>query len=175
MTEKSLPVIVVGVDGSPQSAAALSFALTEARRCGDTVHVVTSWDLSPYTVGLPLMPVPPLPPDAVQLEQAARQVQDDALATAGPVDVPLVRHVVEGEAGPVLVDASRDARLLVVGTRGLGGLRAAVLGSVSRYCARHAPCPVVVVPGQPAPARQDAREHRARPADAGSPVLTPLY
>ena len=175
MTTQSTSMIVVGVDGSPQAAAALSFALTEAGRCGDTVHVVTSWDLSPYAVGLPLVPVPPLPPDAGELERAAQQVQDDALAAAGAVEVPVVRHVVEGEAGAVLVDAARDARLLVVGTRGLGGLRAAVLGSVSRYCARHAACPVVVVPGPHAPAREDTPEHRQRPADAGRSVLTPLY
>jgi nucleotide-binding universal stress UspA family protein len=175
MTTQSTSTIVVGVDGSPQSAAALSFALAEARRCGDTVHVVTSWDLTPYAVGLPLVPVPPLPPDAGELERAAQQVQDDALAAAGPVGVPLVRHVVEGEAGAVLVDAARDARLLVVGTRGLGGLRAALLGSVSRYCARHAECPVVVVPGPHAPTPKGVDEHRRRPADAGSTVLTPLY
>jgi nucleotide-binding universal stress UspA family protein len=174
MTAQSTSVIV-GVDGSPQSAAALSFALAEAARCGETVHVVTSWDLSPYAVGLLLAPVPPLPPDAGELERSAQQVQDDALAAAGTVEVPLVRHVVEGGAGAVLVDAARDARLLVVGTRGLGGLRAAVLGSVSRYCARHAECPVVVVPGPHAPAREDAEEHRQHPADAGSSVLTPLY
>lgn len=152
--------IVVGVDGSPQSAAALSFALAEAERCGDTVHVVTSWTYGSYPVGLPLIPVPPLPPDGAELERTTERVQEAALAAAGNTAVPIVRHVLHGEAGTVLVDASLEARLLVVGTRGLGGLRAAVLGSVSRYCARHASCPVVVVPGRHLDAGHPSNEAR---------------
>jgi nucleotide-binding universal stress UspA family protein len=60
-------------------------------------------------------------------------------------DVEIVPRTVSGTAAQVLVDASEDADLLVVGSRGLGGLKGMVLGSVSHHCAAHAHCPVVVV------------------------------
>jgi len=59
-------------------------------------------------------------------------------------------RVVEGQAGPVLVEAAEGADLLVVGNRGHGGLAEALLGSVGQYCVRHASCPVVIMRGKPA-------------------------
>jgi nucleotide-binding universal stress UspA family protein len=56
-----------------------------------------------------------------------------------------VTEAVQGQAAGVLLHASRDADLLVVGSRGLGGFRGLLLGSVSRQCVDHASCPVVVV------------------------------
>jgi Universal stress protein family len=65
-------------------------------------------------------------------------------------DVEICPRVVKGQAGQVLVDAAEGADLLVVGGRGHGGLAGAVPGSVSRFCAHHAPCPVVIMRGKPA-------------------------
>jgi len=65
-------------------------------------------------------------------------------------DVVVRPRVVEGQAGPVLVEAAEGADLLVVGNRGHGGLAEALLGSVGQYCVRHAPCPVVIMRGKPA-------------------------
>src|SRR4029077_2242999 len=64
-------------------------------------------------------------------------------------DVVVRPRVVEGQAGPVLVDAAEGADLLVMGNRGHGGLTEALLGSVGQYCVRHAPCPVVIMRGKP--------------------------
>lgn len=139
--------IVVGVDGSPQGDAALAFALEEAARCGDTVEIVTSWRVDLPAWSYPVLPeVGTLPPPS-ELAAHAKEVQERALTRAGArPDVPVTRTVAEGLAGPVLVKAAEDARLLVVGSRAIGPVRAALLGSVSRYCAHHADCPVVVVP-----------------------------
>jgi nucleotide-binding universal stress UspA family protein len=140
-------VIVVGVDGSPQGDAALAFALQEAARWGDAVHVVTAWH-----VDLPAMSYPTLPqagtlPSRSELKAHAEDIQRRTLERAGvPGDVPVSTDVVEGLAGHALVEAARDARLLVVGSRTVGEIRAVLLASVSRYCAHHATCPVVVVP-----------------------------
>ncbi len=74
----------------------------------------------------------------------AERILDEAITEAlGAVDVE--RVVTEGSAGEVLVQASGDADLVVVGSRGRGGLRGALLGSVSSHVAQHAPCPVVIV------------------------------
>jgi nucleotide-binding universal stress UspA family protein len=137
--------VVVGVDGTAHGDAALAFAADEARRCGDSLQVVTAWQ---YEVRAPAPNVMPMPLDT---HAYAEQEQAAALARAGDLsDLVVAREMVEGEAGPALVEAARGARLLVVGSRSLGPVRAALLGSVSRYCAQHAPCPVVVVPGAPA-------------------------
>ena len=139
-------IIAVGVDGKGPGDTALRFAADEARRTGAALLVVTSWLLEP----------PPASPfglvwDASSPEDqrlAAVQVQEAAIrrVLGEHPDVPVTRRIVQGEAGRALVDAAGHARLLVVGTRSLGSFKAVLLGSVSRYCAHHAPCPVVVVP-----------------------------
>jgi nucleotide-binding universal stress UspA family protein len=83
-----------------------------------------------------------------ELAAGARRTLERALADAGDrtagVDVePVVR---EGAPARVLLEEADDADLLVVGSRGLGGFRGLLLGSVSQQCSHHAPCPVVVVP-----------------------------
>jgi nucleotide-binding universal stress UspA family protein len=140
-------LIVVGVDGSSQGDAALAFALDEATRCGDAVEIVTAWTID--IEGAPLMPVY-AGAAAGDPEKDAEQIQDDALAAVlgnGTPPVTVSRRIVRGEPGRALVDAAQHARLLVVGSRSLGPIKAAVLGSVSRYVAHHShQCPVVVVP-----------------------------
>ena len=82
----------------------------------------------------------------VVLSGRSEESLDAARAELGDGVVTVVAD--NGDAGTPgrLVAAAQDARMLVVGTRGLGMFRAAVLGSTSRYCATHATCPVVVVP-----------------------------
>ncbi|MFF2750283.1 universal stress protein [Kitasatospora sp. NPDC058048] len=135
------PGIVVGVDGSASSREALAWALRQARLDGREVEAVIAWHLPP-TSGWGGVPVP-----GSALEEAARETLAEAVdgERAAVPDVPVTRRVVEGNAGQVLVEASRGAGLLVVGCRGLGGMAGVLLGSVSRHCAEHAKCPVLVV------------------------------
>ncbi|MCC6223681.1 MAG: universal stress protein [Thermoleophilia bacterium] len=144
--------IIVGVDGSPGARAALRFALEEARLRGAVLHAIHAWMHplyegvpGPFVVGFP--PGPALDEVREQLERTARGALDAALAeeaaAAGGVEVR--REVVEGAPARVLLDAARDADLLVVGSRGHGGFVGLLLGSVGAQCARHSPCPVAIV------------------------------
>ena len=153
-------LIVVGLDDTSQSEAALAFAVDEARRTGDRVHVVTAWALRPPALEDPAKLDRGVVETSEHLRARAERAQEQALADVNTDGVALSREFVEGAAGRVLVELSHQARLLVVGSRALGPLRAALLGSVSRYVAQHAACPVVVVP-----ARVDSHAG----GDAGSP------
>jgi nucleotide-binding universal stress UspA family protein len=136
--------VVVGIDGSEGSLVALRVAADEARRRGATLEVVVVWH--PGVVGsLPVFGVG-TPVDA-QLEELRRGLAD-TLADEGLADGnPEVRErVVNGHAAEVLVEASGSAALVVVGTRGHGGLAGKMLGSVSQQVVAHARCPVMVVP-----------------------------
>lgn len=139
-------MIVVGVDGSTSAQAALRFALAEARRRGATLRAVAAWHLPVAAYGGAF--VPPDPELASELEPGVRRTLERALADAGDeaegVEVePVVR---EGAPARVLLEEAGEADLLVVGSRGLGGFRGLLLGSVSQQCSHHAPCPVVIVP-----------------------------
>jgi nucleotide-binding universal stress UspA family protein len=135
------PVIVVGVDGSEPSKRALRWAADQAALTGSELNIVTTWEYPP-TFGW----APPYPsdfdPDA-DARKALTETVEEVLG-AGP---GVVRHltVTEGHPAFVLTKAAEGATLLVVGSRGHGAFAGMVLGSVSEYCAAHAPCPVVVV------------------------------
>ena len=139
-------MIVVGVDGSPSARTALCFALDEARLRGAPVRVVGAWHVPVAAYDRAF--VPPDPVAVRELEPQMRLVLERALEetgeTAADVDVETV--VREGTPAGVLLDEAQGADLLVVGSRGLGGFRGLLLGSVSQQCADHAPCPVVIVP-----------------------------
>ncbi|MFG2999086.1 universal stress protein [Streptomyces sp. NPDC048340] len=133
--------VVVGVDGSPASYEALRWAVRHARFVGATVDAVAAYDV-PAADGWSAPTV-----DTGFDEERARQ---DLTAEIGTVllqvgEVPLVQHVVRGNAADVLTKASVGAELLVVGSRGRGGFASLLLGSVSQQCALYAPCPVVIV------------------------------
>jgi nucleotide-binding universal stress UspA family protein len=134
--------IVVGVDGSMSSKAALAWAVGQAKLTGAVVEAVTAWDY-PTTYGYAA------PVIDVDWEEIAAQVLSDAIAEVAPDGgQPAIRkRVSEGNAASVLRDASADADLLVVGSRGHGGFVEALLGSVSQHMVQHAVCPVVVVRG----------------------------
>jgi nucleotide-binding universal stress UspA family protein len=132
--------IVVGVDGSVPSKAALSWAVEQGRLTGAVVEAVIAWQF-PNTYGYP---VPVLTGDWPQMaeqtvSQAVAEVADDT------APVKLNYKVVEGNAAQVLLDESAGADLLVVGNRGHGGFVEALLGSTSQHCVHHATCPVVVI------------------------------
>jgi len=133
--------IVVGVDGSPSSKAALAWAIGQAKLTGAAVEAVTAWDY-PATYGYAAAVVD------VDWEGLAAQVLRDAVAEVAPDTAAAIRQrVSEGNAAQVLLDASAGADLLVVGSRGHGGFVEALLGSVSQHMVHHAACPVVVVRG----------------------------
>jgi nucleotide-binding universal stress UspA family protein len=145
------PRVVVGVDGSPGSRAALVHAFTTAAQRGARLEVVSTYPLTlVWTGGLPL-DVPDTAAIRADTEFRAGNLVDDVrrdLSTIGipGVDAVDVRVVVsEGHAVTELLKRSQDADLLVVGSRGRGAMRSALLGSVALHCTTHAPCPLVVV------------------------------
>lgn len=151
--------IVVGVDGSAGSLAALRFALEEARLRGATLHAVLAWRLplyegvpGPFVVELPAGTAPPLEEARAALQREAERVLDEAVREgaggAGP-GVEIRREAVEAAPAEALLEAARGADLLVVGSRGHGGFAGLLLGSVGLRCARQAPCPVAIVPLRP--------------------------
>lgn len=134
--------IVVGVDGSDGAKRALAWAIDEARRRSVDVHAVHVWSF-------PYVGAPPITPALVDLDQLAAESQamlNDAIADVPTHGVTVHAHVYEGPAPRCLLEAARDADLVVVGSRGRGGFAGLLLGSVSQQVAQHAPCPVVVVP-----------------------------
>ena len=128
--------IVVGVDGSEPSSEALDWALSLARITGAVVHVVQAW-LAPVSYGYP---------DVTAFRGDVEHNLRLMVKRAEPADLAVTVELVDGAAAHVLVEASRDADLLVVGTRGYGGFTGLLLGSVSAQVVHHAACPVVVVP-----------------------------
>ena len=152
--------VVVGIDGSRRSLAAVSAAMTEAGPAGSVTVVraqaVTDLWSDQYIVIAPSQ--------QQRQEDALRNLEtlvgEVLVATTG--DHPAVsRLALPGPAGPVLVEQATDADLLVVASRGLGEFRGLVLGSVALHCVVHAPCPVLV-------ARPAARPLPERSALAGS-------
>ena len=139
--------IVVGVDGSATSRAALRWAHAEAQARGDALRVVTVWRL-PVTTTMPAFDALPVPED---IDDQTRDTllticAEEGVTPDGPVPVTLL--ITEGSASAALLQAAADADLLVVGARGHGGFTGLVLGSVSNQCVHHSPVPVVVVPAE---------------------------
>ncbi|GAT69794.1 universal stress protein UspA [Planomonospora sphaerica] len=134
--------IVVGFDGSEHSAAALAYAFAEAVRRGARLHAVHSWHMP--VLGPGATAYTPLVED---LFAAERQVAEETLLPWEEKypQVEVERTVVCGHPVLTVCDASEDADLVVVGSRGLGALGSAVLGSVSHGVLHHARCPVAVV------------------------------
>ncbi|MDX8056505.1 universal stress protein, partial [Lentzea sp. BCCO 10_0798] len=141
MSDNELRPIVVGVDGSAGGAAALRWAVEEARRHDCTIDAVSVWHMDYGVMMAPEAVASGL--DAASIEAANRSALDAATAEVG--DVELRRILIEGDAKKLLVEMSRDARMLVVGNRGRSAVAELLLGSVSAYCVHHASCPVVVI------------------------------
>lgn len=143
--------IVVGVDGSDASGDALRWAAEEARLRSAPIVALHAWSfVPPQPIGDPGMLAVPAGDLAGQLsaESSAAQIGLDQLleeALGAEPGVEVERELVEGDPGEALVAASKDAELVVVGSHGRSGFKAALLGSVSRHVVDHAACPVVVV------------------------------
>jgi nucleotide-binding universal stress UspA family protein len=133
--------IVVGVDGSDSSKAALRWAIRQAKLTGGSVDAVTAWHY-PSTYGWA-----PIADGAVDIEGEAKKALTEALNEVSGLDpeVSVRPQVIEGHPAEVLLRAARGADLLVVGSRGHGGFTSALLGSVSQNCVLHAHCPVLVL------------------------------
>lgn len=146
-----MSTIVVGVDGSHGAVQALEFAIEEARVRGADVKAVAVWHVPPSVYGAGMVPVMVDPADFEKIGQEAldKSLEEAGAATTGVKVTPLLR---QGQAADVLVEEARGADLLVVGSRGLGGFKGLLLGSVSQQCAHHATCPVAIVPNGDRPA-----------------------
>jgi nucleotide-binding universal stress UspA family protein len=141
MNGSELRTIVVGVDGSHDADHALNWAIEEAKRHSMKMLLVHGVEIgaaaaSPYGSGLVLE----------QLEEVGREVLDKALEYVRHQGVQAEGRMEVGSSAHALIEASRGADLLVVGSRGHGGFTGLLLGSVSSACTHHAHCPVVVVP-----------------------------
>jgi nucleotide-binding universal stress UspA family protein len=144
LTEIEANDIVVGVDGSPASKAALRWALTQAELTGARVQAVTAWELPLYYGWAGVVPYDDFA--AVAGKTLAESVQEVVGVEQPAVEV--LESVIAGHAAQVLLDLSNRAALLVLGSRGHGGFAGTLLGSVSQHCVQHARCPVVVVRGR---------------------------
>jgi nucleotide-binding universal stress UspA family protein len=141
--------IVVGVDGSPGSRAALEYALRDAARRDAAVEVVAA--CAPPEYWMPLSGSP----DTSRMDDIREAVRQnttetvravtDQLEDALPQMPPVTITAVTGGPADALLRAANGADLLVVGSRGHGGFSSILLGSVSLQCTLHAPCPVTVV------------------------------
>ena len=132
-------IVVVGVDESDGSRRAVEWAAEEARLRGAVLRPVLAWSFLDQPEGKF---------DAAYGEDDALRRLDQALEAAG-VDLRAIevdRRAVNDLPARALLDASKDADLLVVGSRGAGGFKGLLLGSVSQQVVQHAPCPVTVVP-----------------------------
>jgi nucleotide-binding universal stress UspA family protein len=135
--------IVVGIDGSEPSMRALAWAVEEAKVHKATLRVVHAW----FDPLIGNYFAPPSTAVIAGIEQGARKLLEEAVATiedeGGALKVePVLVHGLDSSA---LLQEAQDADLLVVGSRGRGGFKELLLGSVSHQVTHHATCPVVVV------------------------------
>lgn len=134
--------LLVGLDGSPNSLAALQWALDFATP-GMEIEVTWVWDASPLAVGADEF----FFPDASETaEERFQHLIDQSTADLGDSGVTIVRNFVRGRPRSTLATAADQVDLVVVGARGHGAVGAALLGSVSSWVLHHVPKPIVVVP-----------------------------
>lgn len=165
--------IVVGVDGTADSRAALCWAVDQAGPTGARVRAVAGWAPAAVLGAGPVIGAEPLAAGALPVAgmvpgsagmvpgsdgldggamDAALQDRAGRWLSAAMADLPpdpqrqVDLQVAQGDAATVMLDAAENAELLVIGNAGRGALAGAVTGSVALRCAHHARCPVVLVP-----------------------------
>ena len=142
-TTTTLRPIVVGVDGSQSSLAALRWGVRQAKLTGAPLDIVSAWEWPVSYLG---WGPPPVPPDYDPADEARRQLDKAVSAVLTPGDAIEARQsVTEGHPAPVLEALSKTADLVVVGSHGHGEFAGMLLGSVSQHCVTHCRCPVVVI------------------------------
>jgi len=144
-------VVVVGVDGSEPSKQALRWGAFLARSTGATLQAVNAWQ--PLVIydwaGYGMAAVPGDWDPAKAAEKLLGDTLDEVFGDKRPAELQIA--LPEGSAAKALLEISRGAGMLVVGSRGHGGFAGLLLGSVSTACAEHAGCPVLVVHGTTPP------------------------
>lgn len=142
--------IVVGIDGSTGAHAAIDWALSHAQ-ANDQIEIIHTWTdpAMPAEIGMAFDP----------------QIFADSAAAVLDAEIELIRErnsdiqiegrCIRGHPGSALIEAAKDADLLVVGTRGHGGFVGLLLGSTSTYLAHHATCPLLIVPSDDRPAEEN--------------------
>jgi nucleotide-binding universal stress UspA family protein len=139
--------IVVGVDGSETATRALAWSVDEARKRHARVIALHAW-IPPY-VGAELVPAAAF--ETTEFERLGQATLDSAIESVDTngLDPPIERLVVSGAPANALLDVADGADLLVVGSRGVGGFKGLLLGSISHHVTHHARCPIVVIPHTP--------------------------
>lgn len=136
-------VVVVGVDDSEHGREALRVAASVARQRSWKLRIVNAWHF--------MYPIAPFAIPPFDIEEATRDASKEFMqgvikeVLGDDPDVDIDQISAQGPPGAVLVDASKDADLLVVGSRGRGGFASLTLGSASSACVHHAHCPVLVL------------------------------
>ncbi|HTN81801.1 MAG TPA: universal stress protein [Acidimicrobiales bacterium] len=140
------PRFVVGIDGSEAAQVALKWALTEAALRDADLDVVIAWEY-PYQWAEGFNTKWAEDTEAFAKAALAEATKALECALAGqPKPKWVTVHSLQGSAARVLLDRSKGADLLVVGSRGRGGFAGMLLGSVSTACVHHTSCPVAVIP-----------------------------
>ncbi|NYF98498.1 universal stress protein [Janibacter cremeus] len=139
--------IIVGIDGSADSVRALKWAAEHARLVDAPLVGLVAWDLEPVYGYMAMTNWE----TSESVEREARTMMADAIGDALGKDAQIEERSVRGHAAKVLVEASEDAQLVVVGSRGRGGFMGMLLGSVSQHVVTHARCPVMVMPHEDQP------------------------
>jgi nucleotide-binding universal stress UspA family protein len=158
-TAQSRRLIVVGVDGSSGSQAALQWAIAEAQLRQVPLHAVMC---APTDSGALVSDFPSSAPGPDP--GGLRALLDEATAVAGAVGMTVTGSVMHGNPGQVLIAAAMGADLLVVGSRGHGRVVGTLIGSVSQLLVTQAPCVVIVVPD----VQQQQRRQTAAAAQSGA-------
>jgi nucleotide-binding universal stress UspA family protein len=140
-------LIIVGFDGSGHSRAALDWAMDEARQRHGQLRLVTAWNKAPLAWYPAVLETAAGEIAAEESpEQVARARQGEALKTTADGGVAAAGELVDTPSpASAILDAAKDADLIVVGSRGHGGFPGLHLGSVSTQVVTHAQCPVLVV------------------------------
>ena len=142
------PRIVVGVDGSANSQQALRWAARLAAGAGARLDVVAAWQF-PISTSWGAATIPMNWSPEHDMEKVLTETVDATFGSQRPGKLRLV--TCEGHPAQVLLEQSRGAMMLVVGSRGHGGFAGLLLGSISANVAEHATCPVLVVHGEQLP------------------------